>query len=104
MTPSCFPQCPTPLKTEKGQIYKQNKPTMFPRWNSTFDAHIHKGRVMHVVVTDKMAQFKSEATMQLDFLATRCKKENGKLEIWVSIRGLAEDLGDRGRDGKQDFI
>lgn len=39
---------------------------------------------MHVVVKDRTAELKTEATVQLDTLASRCKKENGKLEIWVS--------------------
>uniref|UniRef100_A0A8C2JH02 Protein kinase C n=1 Tax=Cyprinus carpio TaxID=7962 RepID=A0A8C2JH02_CYPCA len=69
--------------TEKGQMYKQKRPTMYPPWSSTFDAHVHRGRVMHVVVKDKTAELKTEATVQLDTLASRCKKENGKLEIWV---------------------
>ncbi len=38
---------------------------------------------MHVVVKDRTAELKTEATVQLDTLASRCKKENGKLEIWV---------------------
>lgn len=57
---------------------------MYPSWNTTFDAHIHRGRVMHVVVKGQTAELKSEAMVPLDSLATRCKKENGKLEIWVS--------------------
>lgn len=57
---------------------------MYPPWSTTFDAHIHRGRVMHVVVKDQTAELKSEATVPLDSLATRCRKENGKLEIWVS--------------------
>uniref|UniRef100_A0A8C1LGU8 Protein kinase C n=1 Tax=Cyprinus carpio TaxID=7962 RepID=A0A8C1LGU8_CYPCA len=61
------------------------RPTMYPPWSSTFDAHVHRGRVMHVVVKDKTAELKSEATVQLDTLASRCKKENGKLEIWVRV-------------------
>lgn len=69
---------------EKGQVYKQKKPTMYPPWSTTFDAHIHRGRIMHVMVKDRTAELKSEATVALDTLATRCKKENGKLEIWVS--------------------
>lgn len=56
---------------------------MYPPWSTTFDAHIHRGRVMHVVVKDQTAELKSEAVVPLDLLATRCKKENGKLEIWV---------------------
>uniref|UniRef100_A0A8B9HDQ2 Protein kinase C n=1 Tax=Astyanax mexicanus TaxID=7994 RepID=A0A8B9HDQ2_ASTMX len=61
-------------------------PTMYPPWSSTFDAHVHRGRVMHVVVKDKTAELKTEATVQLDTLASRCKKENGKLEIWVELK------------------
>uniref|UniRef100_A0A6Q2XGK5 Protein kinase C n=1 Tax=Esox lucius TaxID=8010 RepID=A0A6Q2XGK5_ESOLU len=75
-----------PSPPEKGQVYKQKKPTMYPPWSSTFDAHVHRGRVMQVVVKDKTAELKSEATVQLDSLATRCKKENGKLEIWVELK------------------
>lgn len=65
-------------------MYKQKKPTMYPPWNTTFDAHVHRGRIMHVMVKDRTVELKSEATVALDSLATRCKKENGKLEIWVS--------------------
>uniref|UniRef100_A0A7N6A842 Protein kinase C n=1 Tax=Anabas testudineus TaxID=64144 RepID=A0A7N6A842_ANATE len=72
--------------TEKGQVYKQKKPTMYPPWSSTFDAHIHRGRIMHVMVKDRTAELKSEATVALDSLATRCKKENGKLEIWLELK------------------
>lgn len=68
-------------------MYKQKKPTMYPPWSSTFDAHVHRGRIMHVMVKDRTAELKSEATVALDSLATRCKKENGKLEIWVSAEG-----------------
>lgn len=56
---------------------------MYPPWSTTFDAHVHRGRIMHVMVKDRTAELKSEATVALDTLATRCKKENGKLEIWV---------------------
>uniref|UniRef100_A0A7N6FKK0 Protein kinase C n=1 Tax=Anabas testudineus TaxID=64144 RepID=A0A7N6FKK0_ANATE len=69
-----------------GQVYKQKKPTMYPPWSSTFDAHIHRGRIMHVMVKDRTAELKSEATVALDSLATRCKKENGKLEIWLELK------------------
>uniref|UniRef100_A0A6Q2XBI7 Protein kinase C n=1 Tax=Esox lucius TaxID=8010 RepID=A0A6Q2XBI7_ESOLU len=79
-------QIPRTSFSFKGQVYKQKKPTMYPPWSSTFDAHVHRGRVMQVVVKDKTAELKSEATVQLDSLATRCKKENGKLEIWVELK------------------
>uniref|UniRef100_A0A8C4EEY9 Protein kinase C n=1 Tax=Dicentrarchus labrax TaxID=13489 RepID=A0A8C4EEY9_DICLA len=76
----------SPLFYKKGQVYKQKKPTMYPPWSTTFDAHVHRGRIMHVMVKDRTAELKSEATVALDSLATRCKKENGKLEIWVSLK------------------
>uniref|UniRef100_A0A8C6U699 Protein kinase C n=1 Tax=Neogobius melanostomus TaxID=47308 RepID=A0A8C6U699_9GOBI len=77
---------------KKGQVYKQKKPTMYPPWSTTFDAHVHRGRIMHIMVKDRTAELKTEATVALDTLATRCKKENGKLEMWVSL-----DLKPQGR-------
>eukprot|EP00063_Salmo_salar_P088522 XP_014063357.1 PREDICTED: protein kinase C theta type [Salmo salar] len=86
INPFCAVYMKEAIDTEKGQVYKQKKPTMYPPWSSTFDAHVHRGRVMHVVVKDKTAELKSEAIVQLDTLASRCKKENGKLEIWVELK------------------
>uniref|UniRef100_A0A9J7WX91 Protein kinase C n=1 Tax=Cyprinus carpio carpio TaxID=630221 RepID=A0A9J7WX91_CYPCA len=86
LNPYCAVYMKEAVETEKGQVYKQKRPTMYPPWSSTFDAHVHRGRVMHVVVKDKTAELKSEATVQLDTLASRCKKENGKLEIWVELK------------------
>uniref|UniRef100_A0A673ZD66 Protein kinase C n=1 Tax=Salmo trutta TaxID=8032 RepID=A0A673ZD66_SALTR len=86
ISPFCAVYMKEAIDTEKGQVYKQKKPTMYPPWSSTFDAHVHRGRVMHVVVKDKTAELKSEAIVQLDTLASRCKKENGKLEIWVELK------------------
>ncbi|XP_056603822.1 protein kinase C theta type [Triplophysa dalaica] len=86
LNPYCAVYMKEAVETEKGQVYKQKRPTMYPPWNSTFDAHVHRGRVMHVVVKDKTTEIKTEATVQLDTLASRCKKENGKLEIWVELK------------------
>ncbi|XP_012680841.1 protein kinase C theta type [Clupea harengus] len=84
--PYCAVYMKEAVDTEKGTMYKQKRPTMYPPWASTFDAHVHRGRVMHVVVKDRTASLKTEASVQLDTLATRCKKENGKLEIWVELK------------------
>ncbi|XP_042326261.1 protein kinase C theta type isoform X3 [Sceloporus undulatus] len=59
---------------------------MYPPWNSTFDAHIHKGRVMHIVVKDKSAEMVSETTVELNVIAEKCKKNNGKTEIWLELK------------------
>uniref|UniRef100_A0AAY4EKI1 Protein kinase C n=1 Tax=Denticeps clupeoides TaxID=299321 RepID=A0AAY4EKI1_9TELE len=109
LNPYCAVYMKEAMETEKGPVYKQKRPTMYPPWSSTFDAHVHRGRVMHVVVKDKTADLKSEATVQLDTLASRCKKENGKLEIWVELkpqgrllmeaRYFLERSGEREREG-----
>uniref|UniRef100_A0A3B5R5I2 Protein kinase C n=1 Tax=Xiphophorus maculatus TaxID=8083 RepID=A0A3B5R5I2_XIPMA len=101
LNPYCAVYMKEAVDTEKGQVYKQKKPTMYPPWSSTFDAHVHRGRIMHVMVKDRTAELRSEATVALDSLATRCKKENGKLEIWVDAAGLAgaDPDSECGRDG-----
>uniref|UniRef100_A0A8C1QRP7 Protein kinase C n=1 Tax=Cyprinus carpio TaxID=7962 RepID=A0A8C1QRP7_CYPCA len=98
LNPYCAVYMKEAVETEKGQVYKQKRPTMYPPWSSTFDAHVHRGRVMHVVVKDKTAELKSEATVQLDTLASRCKKENGKLEIWVRVVCHGEGDGETERE------
>ncbi|XP_078098598.1 protein kinase C theta type isoform X1 [Sander vitreus] len=86
LDPYCAVYMKEAIDTEKGQVHKQKKPTMYPPWSTTFDAHVHRGRIMHVMVKDRTAELKSEATVALDSLATRCKKENGKLEIWLELK------------------
>ncbi|CAL8242285.1 unnamed protein product [Merluccius merluccius] len=85
LSPYCAVQMKEHVDTEKGQVYKQKKPTMYPPWSTTFDAHVHRGRVMHVMVKDRTAELRSEATLSLDTLAVRCVKENGKLEFWLDL-------------------
>lgn len=86
LSPYCAVCMKEAVDTEKGQVYKQKKPTMYPPWGSSFDAHIHRGRVMHVMVKDRTTELTSEATVPLDALAARCRKENGKLEIWLELK------------------
>uniref|UniRef100_A0A3Q3GFA8 Protein kinase C n=1 Tax=Labrus bergylta TaxID=56723 RepID=A0A3Q3GFA8_9LABR len=86
LNPYCAVYMKEAVDTEKGPVYKQKKPTMYPPWSTTFDAHVHKGRIMHVMVKDRTAELKSEAMVALDSLATRCKKESGKLEIWLEMK------------------
>uniref|UniRef100_H3BA09 Protein kinase C n=1 Tax=Latimeria chalumnae TaxID=7897 RepID=H3BA09_LATCH len=86
LNPYCAVIVKEAVETEAGQTYVQKKPTMYPPWNSTFDAHINKGRVMHIVVKDKSIEVVSEATVELNLLAEKCKKNNGKTETWVELK------------------
>ncbi|XP_006907099.1 protein kinase C theta type [Pteropus alecto] len=74
------------VESENGQMYIQKKPTMYPPWDSTFDAHINKGRVMQIIVKGKNVDLISETTVELHSLAERCRKNNGKTEIWLELK------------------
>lgn len=72
---------------ERGKTLVQKKPTMYPEWKSTFDAHIYEGRVIQIVLMRAAEEPMSEVTVGVSVLAERCKKNNGKAEFWV--RGAA---------------
>ena len=71
---------------ERGKTLVQKKPTMYPEWKTTFDAHIYEGRVIQIVLMRAAEDPVSEVTVGVSVLAERCKKNNGKAEFWV--RGL----------------
>lgn len=69
--------------SERGKTLVQRKPTMYPEWKSTFDAHIYEGRVIQIVLMKAAEEPLSEVTVGVSVLAERCKKGNGKAEFWV---------------------
>ena len=78
---------------ERGKTLVQKKPTMYPEWRSTFDAHVYEGRVIQVVLMRAAEEPLSEATVGVSVLAERCKKNNGKAEFWVRSAALAHSMG-----------
>lgn len=68
----------------------QKKPTMYPEWKSSFDAHIYEGRVIQIVLMRAAEEPMSEVTVGVSVLAERCKKNNGKAEFWVRLCTRAE--------------
>lgn len=74
--------CWAPI-AERGKTLVQKKPTMYPEWKSTFDAHIYEGRVIQIVLMRAAEDPMSEVTVGVSVLAERCKKNNGKAEFWV---------------------
>ncbi|KAI1888070.1 hypothetical protein AGOR_G00181260 [Albula goreensis] len=86
LNPYCAVYMQDAVETENGLAYHQQEPTMYPPWNATFDAHIQKGRVMHVVVKEPTAGLRAEASVQLDTLTTRFRREASKREIWVDLK------------------
>uniref|UniRef100_A0A673B598 Protein kinase C n=1 Tax=Sphaeramia orbicularis TaxID=375764 RepID=A0A673B598_9TELE len=72
---------------KRGKTLVQRKPTMYPAWKSTFDAHIYEGRVLEVVLMQNTEEPLAKATVGVSVLAERCKKSktNGRAEFWVDL-------------------
>ncbi|XP_051967753.1 protein kinase C delta type-like [Xyrauchen texanus] len=84
--PFCAIKMKESLSTERGKTLVQRKPTMYPAWKSSFDAHIYEGRVIEVVLMKTAEEALSEATVGVSVIAERCKKGNGHVEFWVDLQ------------------
>ncbi|KAI7795054.1 protein kinase C, delta b [Triplophysa rosa] len=84
--PFCAIKMKESMSTERGKTLIQRKPTMYPRWKSSFDAHILEGRVLQVMLMKSSEETLSEATVGVSVIAERCKKGNGRAEFWVDLQ------------------
>ncbi|XP_033821885.1 protein kinase C, delta b [Periophthalmus magnuspinnatus] len=86
--PICAIKMKESVSTERGKTLVQRKPTMYPDWKSTFDAHIYEGRVLEVVLMKSQEEPLAKATVGVSVLAERCKKSktNGRAEFWVDLQ------------------
>uniref|UniRef100_A0A3B4XJ16 Protein kinase C n=1 Tax=Seriola lalandi dorsalis TaxID=1841481 RepID=A0A3B4XJ16_SERLL len=85
--PICAIKMKESVNTERGMTLVQRKPTMYPSWKSTFDAHIYEGRVLEVVLMQSIEEPLAKATVGVSVLAERCKKSknSGHTEFWVDL-------------------
>nr|XP_040060195.1 protein kinase C delta type-like [Gasterosteus aculeatus aculeatus]XP_040060196.1 protein kinase C delta type-like [Gasterosteus aculeatus aculeatus] len=85
--PICAIKMKESVNTERGKTLVQRKPTMYPAWKSTFDAHIHEGRVLEVVLMLNAEEPLAKATVGLSVLSERCKKSktSGHTEFWLDL-------------------
>ncbi|XP_041638405.1 protein kinase C delta type-like isoform X2 [Cheilinus undulatus] len=85
--PICAIKMKESVNTERGMTLVQRKPTMYPAWKSTFDAHIYEGRVLEVVLMQSTEEPLAKATVGVTLLAERCKKSktNSSAEFWVDL-------------------
>lgn len=84
--PFCAIKMKESVSTERGKTLLQKKPTMYPAWKSSFDAHIYEGRVIQVVLMKTAEEPLSEATIGVSVLAERCKKGTGRAEFWLDMQ------------------
>lgn len=73
------------LLLDRGKTLIQRKPTMFPAWRASFDAHIYEGRVLQVLLMRTADEPLAEVTLGVSVLAERCKKASGRSEFWVCM-------------------
>uniref|UniRef100_A0A8C4HWL2 Protein kinase C n=1 Tax=Dicentrarchus labrax TaxID=13489 RepID=A0A8C4HWL2_DICLA len=85
--PICAVKMKESVNTERGKTLVQRKPTMYPAWKSTFDAHIYEGRVLEVVLMQSTEEPLAKATVGVSVLAERCKKSktNSRTEFWLDL-------------------
>ncbi|KAM9759936.1 protein kinase C, delta a [Menidia menidia] len=83
--PFCAIKMKEALTTERGKTLVQRKPTMYPAWKSSFDAHIYEGRVLEVLLMKTAEEPLAEVSVGVSVLAERCKKANGRAEFWVDL-------------------
>ncbi|XP_061730941.1 protein kinase C delta type-like [Nerophis ophidion] len=83
----CAIKVKEPVSTERGKTFVQRKPTLYPSWKTSFDAHIHEGRVVEVLLVQSAGLPMANATVTLASLAERCKmsKNNGRAEFWLDL-------------------
>ncbi|XP_068576069.1 protein kinase C delta type-like [Cebidichthys violaceus] len=86
--PSCAVKMKESVNTERGKTLVQRKPTMYPPWKSTFDAHVYEGRVLEVVLMQSTEEALAKATVGVSVLAERCKKSktSGRAEFWLDLQ------------------
>ncbi|XP_061113065.1 protein kinase C delta type-like isoform X2 [Conger conger] len=85
-SPFCAIKMKESVSTARGKTLVQKKPTMYPAWKSSFDAHIYEGRVLQVILMKTAEEPLSEVTVGVSVLAERCKKGNGHSEFWMDLQ------------------
>lgn len=65
--------------------YVQKKRTIYPEWNTCFDAHIYEGRVINMIINEKPNRMLAEVTISARALADKCRDGNIS-STWVRPR------------------
>ena len=57
----------------RGTQLIQRKKTIYPEWNTCFDAHLYDGRVIQMIVLQRPNVFVADANIGAQVLADKCK-------------------------------
>ncbi|KAG7229601.1 hypothetical protein INR49_012631 [Caranx melampygus] len=75
--PICAIKMKESLNTERGMTLVQRKPTMYPAWKTSFDAHIYEGRVLEVVLMQNSEEPLAKATVVASTPSVKVAPEDG---------------------------
>ena len=60
----------------------QKKKTIYPEWNSCFDAHLYDGRQIQMVVMQRPSKLVADCVISAQALTEKCK-DNSVAGVWV---------------------
>ncbi|KAI8781788.1 protein kinase C delta type, partial [Biomphalaria glabrata] len=66
----------------KGVQLIQKKKTLYPKWNSCFDAHLYEGRTIQMIVMEKPNKNMGEISIGVKALADKCNGGVNSGPIW----------------------
>ncbi|KAK6994968.1 protein kinase C delta type, partial [Biomphalaria glabrata] len=70
----------------KGVQLIQKKKTLYPKWNSCFDAHLYEGRTIQMIVMEKPNKNMGEISIGVKALADKCNGGVNSGPIWLELK------------------
>ena len=73
----------------KGTQLVQRKKTIYPEWNTCFDAHLYEGRVIQMIVMQRPNVFVADTSIGAQVLADKCQDggvANAQVRVTTDIR------------------
>lgn len=85
VTPCLSSMCVT---AGQGVQLVQKKKTLYPEWNSCFDAHLYEGRAIQMIVMERPNKFLADITIGAKVMADKCNGSNNHVAtVWVREKG-----------------
>ncbi|WAR25279.1 KPCD-like protein [Mya arenaria] len=63
----------------------QRKKTIYPEWNTCFDAHLYEGRVIQMIAMERPNKFLADTTVSGKALADKCT-DSSIVTAWLDLK------------------
>jgi novel protein kinase C delta type len=77
------------VSNAQGEIvqYIQKKKTIYPEWNTTFDAHWYEGRIIQFVLCERPDQKLADVKVAVKSLVERCRGQTTSVaSMWLDLK------------------